>query len=455
MTKQFDRLANAYAITLGDRLMPVVGAYGAGAVVAVMPDEESARAWLDEFAEDLDSLERGPAGIVPVRDSWLFMRRAAGEGLAGIEGANQECFPDRFMFMLRVEEAGSDLPTVLASVTENGWDACLTRTGPKAFDHADVLHWMRFDILDQVTGAWGQNCPFRSWEQGDTVYELGSDSIMILLANVPLLGDWNSTEGAFAFFTSEEKAVHYHCHHLGDGRNRMLVVAPDSPTDPHEAMAGLKPRPVKDLQTRLAEMAQIYPTAAWCVNPDDNRENSGYGRLIYSGDYSKGFKDGGSAHFRMGAVSGIWRVTPGNIFMLDQPMPAWTGEDTIRWSGGQSLQLLPLDRSFVLDPGLELADLDENLTESEAEELVAQHLDAIGLEDSLEQIREVDLRSANRLDQFHIVCWDAVTGVGADYPWRFPGFLAALQHLAAFEREHDRRHRAEGAISCGHIGFSV
>jgi hypothetical protein len=108
----------------------------------------------------------------------------------------------------------------------------------------------------------------------------------------------------------------------------------------------------------------------------------------------------------------------------------------------------------VLDPGLDTVELDEDLTESEAEELVAQHLDAIGLEDSWGQLGEAPLHAANRLDQFHIVCWDAVTGDGADYPWRFPGFLAAVRHLAAYEREHDRHHRIEGAVSCGHIGFS-
>jgi hypothetical protein len=443
MTTHFDRLSNAYAITLGDRLMPGAGVYGVGAVTPVMPDEVSARAWIAEFADDLATLDRGAADIVPVGDPWKFMRRAAGEGLAGIEGANRESFSERFMFMVRVEEAGSVLPTVLGSITDNSWNTCLTRTGPKELDHAEVLHWQRFDILDQVTGQWGQNCPFRGWQQGETLHELGSDSLVVLLANVPLLGDWNSTEGAFAFFTSEEQATHYHQHHLGDGRNRMLFVAAGAPNDPHEAMASLKPRPVMDLKVRLKELSQINPLAAWCVNPDGHRENSGYGRL-----------DNSTEAPRMAAVSGIWTVIPGNIFELEGSMPPWTGEDTIRWSSGQSLQLLPLDRSFVLDPGLDPVELDEDLTESEVEELVAQHLDAIGLEDSWGQLGEAPLHAANRLDQFHIVCWDAVTGEGADYPWRFPGFLAAVRHLAAYEREHDRHHRIEGAVSCGHIGFS-
>ena len=453
MTDQFDKLRNAYAITLGDRLMPGAGVYGVGAITAVMPDEATARAWLEEFAEDLASLDRGPAAITPVGDPWKFMRRAAGEGLAGIEGAKNDAFPERFMFMVRVEEAGATLPTVLAAITEKGWDTCLTRTGVKQLDHAEVLHWKRFDILDQVTGQWGQTCPFRWWEQGDTLYELGSESIVVLLANVPLLGDWNSTEGAFAFFTSEEEATHYHDHHLGDGRNRMLF-GPGAPDDPHEAMASLRPRPVQDLRARLAELADINPLAAWCVNPDGHRENSAYGRLFYGGPHPVGLGETDTEAPRMGAVSGIWKVLPDNIFELDKSMPPWTGRDTIRWSGGQSLQLLPLDRSFVLDPGLEAIELDDDLTESDAEELVAEHLDATALEESWAQLGRAELPPGDRLDQFVVVSWDAVTGDGADYPWRFPGFLAVLRHLAAFEREHDRRHRVEGAVSCGHIGFS-
>src|SRR5687767_8275083 len=138
MSGHFDRLRNAYAITLGDRLMPGAGIYGVGAITAVMPDENSASAWLEEFADDLASLDRGPASITRVGDPWKFMRRAAGEGLAGIEGANKDTFAERFMFMVRVEEAGATLPTVLASVNEGEWSTCLTRSGVKQLDHAEV-----------------------------------------------------------------------------------------------------------------------------------------------------------------------------------------------------------------------------------------------------------------------------------------------------------------------------
>ncbi len=454
MNPHFSRLASAYAITLGDRLLPGAGTYGVGAVASVLPDEASARAWINEVNDDIASLNRGIAGFVPVGDPWKFMRRAAGEGLAGIECPFEANFPDRFMFMVRVEDAGSVLPTVLASLTENGWDTCLTRAGEKKLDHAEVLHWQRFDTLDQVTGQWGQTCPFRGWEQGDALYELASESTVVLLANVPLLGDWNSTEGAFAFFTSEEHANHYQHHHLGDGRNRMIFHGANAPLDPHEAMASLGPRPIIDLRSRLEQLSEINPFANWCINPDGHRENSAYGRLIHFDRTPVGGSEEANSDPQMTAVSGIWTVMPSNHFDLDKPLAPWSGKDTIRWSGSQSLQLLPLDRSFVLDSGLESIELGNNMTDSEAEELVAHELDAVDLESSWEQLAETQVGDTDPLDQFHIVCWDSVTGEGAENPWRFSGFFEAARHLAAYEREHDRLHRIEGAVSCSYIGFS-
>jgi hypothetical protein len=448
MTTHFSRLSNAYAITLGDRLLPGVGRYGLGAVVPVMPDEASARAWVNQFADDLVNLNRGVADIIKVGNPWKFMRRAAGEGLAGIEGANTESFPERFMFMVRVEEAGSVLPTVLASITDQGWDTCLTRTGARRFDHAEVLHWQRFDVIDSVTGQWGQRCPFRGWQQGETLYELGTENIVVLLAHVPLLGPWNSTEGAFAFFTSEEAAIDYREYRLADGRSRMLYLG-GQPTNDEEAMASLRPRPVRDLSRRLRELSQINPGAAWCVNPAGHREDSACGRW-----FDDELAHTTSAIHRMAAVSGIWQVIPGNRFKMEQSMAPWSGKNTIRWSGGQSLQLLPLDRSFVLDPGHENIELGEDLTESEAEEFVAQQLDEVAFDGNWEDGSEELQSGASQLDQFHIVWWDTVTGEGVDCPWRFSSFLAAAKHLAAHEREHDSRHRIDGAVSCSHIGFS-
>ena len=440
MTSHLERLSSAYALVLGDRLLPGAGAYGVGAVASVMPDEGSARAWLAQVADHLATLGRGAADVVRVGDPWKFMRRAAGEGLAGIEGGVHAAFPDRFMFMVRVEEAASLLPTVLAAITESGWDVCLTRTGPQALDHAEVLHWQRFDVLDEVSGLWGRTCPFRGWQQGGLLYELRSESLFVLLAHVPLLGHWNSTEGAFAFFTSEESARHYHQHHLGNGRNRMLRIAKGGPEEPRAAMASLRPWPVRDLQQRLDELAKISPLAAWCVNPDGHREDASYGRLSFD--------------LKMIAVSGIWSVRPQNQFELECSMAPWTGRDTIRWSGGQSLQLLPLDRSLGLDSDLSEIECGDEVSDIDAEHLVAQRLKSASLDESSEEMGAMMEADGDGLDPFYIKCWDTLTGDRPECTWRFRGLFAAAKHLAAYEREYDRHHRIEGASSCNHIGFS-
>lgn len=451
---QFIRLNHAYAITVGTRLLPGVGQYGLGAVAVVMPDEDSALSFLESMSDEIDELGLGEAGLQPVSDAWAFMRRAAGEGLVGIEGATSDSFPERFMFMIRVEEAGSTLPTVIASITSEGWDTCLTRSGIQTLGHADLLHWQRFDIIDNVTGQWGLKCPFRSWDDGDVLFEIASATDVVLLADIPLLGDWNSTDGAFAFFTSEEHAEYFLRNRLGDGRNRMLSIVKSAPEDPYVAMGNLRPHVVTDLHSRLTELCKYAPLAAWCVNPSSHREDSGYGRLHYGGKHPVALQNDGLITFRMASVSGIWRLKPNNTFELEKPFHPWTGKDTIRWSGGQSLQLLQLDRSFVLDPDVSALGETHDFTDTDAEELISDYLD---VPDDYDDVWECEQERVSKLtddlDKFYFVCWDSVTGEGGDYPWTFTGFLAAVRYLACYERDHDRQHRIYGAQSCSHIGF--
>jgi len=343
------------------------------------------------------------------------------------------------MFMVRVEEAGRVLPTVLTSMTDEGWGPSLTRTGIRELQHAELLHWERFDILDQVSGKWGERCPFRDWTHGETLYEITAPGRLILLGEVLLLGDWNSTEGAVPFFTDEDSAWHYLRHHLGSGpvaemRFPALTRLPGAEPEP------FRPTPVHDLRARLAELRELAPLAAWCVNPDAHRENAAIGRLWDS------LLDGDDPPMR--AVSGLWRIKPANRFELAEPLAPWSGRDTIRWSGGTALQLHPLDRSFVgTSP-------DKDLSETEVEEVVEARLRADGLEalwDRMFALAELD--DDRRLDLFHLVSWDSVTGDGAEFSGRFEDFFGALQYLATFEQFHDRIHRTTGAASCQHMGF--
>ena len=210
----------------------------------------------------------------------------------------------------------------------------------------------------------------------------------------------------------------------------------------------------------------IDPLAAWCVNPMGHREDTGCGRLldVVSNPGAKesddsttedADQDAVEATLRMATVSGTWKVMPGNIFELEQPMAPWSGRDTIRWSGGQSLQLLPLDRSFILEPSIAELELEDGASEAEVEEVIIVYLDSGGLAETSQQLADAaESEMTGSLDSFYMVCWDAVIGEGVDSPWQFAGFLAALRHLAAYEREHDREHRASGVASCSHIGFA-
>ncbi|MFM7295685.1 MAG: hypothetical protein ACKO4Q_00460, partial [Planctomycetota bacterium] len=222
-------LSECWYIEADGQVLPTLTGYRLGVVGAIMVTRDEAETLLSPEGENLRSRYR-EARAVQVGDAWALMRRAAGEGLCGFQLFEEGDWSHRFMFMVRVEEAGTDLPTVLTSIhRETGWSTSLTRSREGLIEHPEVLHWERFDVLDNVSGKAGQTGPFRDWEDGDPLFEIRADGIVVLIAEVHLLGHWNSTEGAFAFFTSEEQAAHYLSHHLGDGRNRMLMLGSDAP----------------------------------------------------------------------------------------------------------------------------------------------------------------------------------------------------------------------------------
>lgn len=510
MQTPFDFLANAYTIAIGDRLLSIIGKYRIGAVAVIVPDEEEAIKFVEQIFDAVLGQYHVEPTILRVGDPFTFMRRAAGEGLAGIESADPELFPYRFMFMVRVEEAGSMLPTVLASIVEDTWSNCLTRAGVQQLTHADVLHWQRYDILDPASkGAWVES-PFREWKQGNPLYELRSETHVVVLSDVPLLGDWNSPDGSFAFFTTKEQAIEYLQNHLDNEKHRMIPIATTAPQnshvnlaivfprlmrdlkkgssafftpkqraveisqnlfdngkhrmvplaivepqDPHAIMSNIFPRRVYDLRIRLHQLTKINLNAAWCVNPMDHRENAAYGRLAPFSlrTYVVG-NEKTAETLKMYTVSGTWKIKANNEFEYEEPLTGWSGYDTIAWSGGQSIQLLPLDRSFVLESGLEEFESAEDLTESEIEELVDHHIESMHLEDSKKQFIDAPFDQLNSLEQFYVVCWDTITGEGANKPWCFPSFFAAIRHLAAYEREIDQHSRIQGASSDTHIGFA-
>ena len=446
----FEKLSRGYVITAGGRLVMGIGRNTFGAIASVLSDEVSGQAFLDRFRSQIELLNLGVPILEPVGDPWKLMHRAAGEGLAGIECANTQIFPERFIFMVRVEEAGFPLPTVLTSLDETGWGPSLTRTGVRQIEHAELLHWSRFDILDRVSGIYGQRCPFRGWNHGDPLFELRNERTSLQIANVPILGDWISIDGAFAFFTDQECAEHYLAHYLERERYR-LIFSPESQIGNgyiKEPLEKLVATPVVDLQQRLGELNEISPFSDWCINPIGHRENSGYGSLL--GKQDANLSETG---FCMKSVSGIWKISALNKFEIVTRFTSWSGTDTIGWSGGQALQLLPLDRSFATGPELVGSGVNA-LTESETEEITQQIFEDNDVSDLSEKMVAFDQNVVERMNLFHILCWDSVTGEGCQEPWRFANVLEALRFLAAYERSHDRQTRSEGAMTHNILGFS-
>lgn len=434
MIDGFEALENAFVLTADGRPHPVIASSPIGASAVVLESESSANEHLQGWREDLELAGRGTAGLERVGDPWQFMRRAAGEGLGSIVNADTG---DLFMFMVRVEEAGSELPTVLTlHDAQHNWGPSLTRSAKQLFKHSELLHWTRYDILDRVSGSFGQLEPFRHWNSGDALFELGTDDVVALILEAPLLGDWNSTDGSYPFFTSHESAQHYLEHHLPYQRHIKIFRAYGSNAATPEV------RPVTDISARLAELRELNPLITWCVNPDDHRENQAFGRVRDPWN-----RYGDDDAFRMSAVSGIWAVREGNRFELQEPMPGWSGRDTISWSGGQSLALSPLDTSFGYEPLVEDARAG-GMTDLELEDVVIQVLDGARLDPDWSLQEEGD---SVDLDNYVISCWDSVTGFGGTLATST--FMRALSLLAAYEREHDSLHRATGALSCQSVGF--
>jgi hypothetical protein len=127
----------------------------------------------------------------------------------------------------------------------------------------------------------------------------------------------------------------------------------------------------------------------------------------------------------------------------------------MHWSGGQKLQLMPLDRSFATGTGLPDLHI-EDITDSDAEEIVAQELqgtvDTSVTRDDFYALPAPDTGVDDlhaRLDRFYIECENMVLGVTGygDVPFfDYASVFEALRYLSTYERLHDRRLRSEGAV---------
>jgi len=438
----FDSLSQGYAAIGNGRIIPGRSDYSPGAVGVVLPNKDSAEKFLEDNAETFSISGFDNLKIEPIESPWNFMRRAAGEGLCGlfiISGENDNIL---FIFLTRVEEAGNDLPTILAQLTSDGIKECLTRSGVRSFNHGDILHWERFDMMDAVTAKWGIHSPFPDWNIGDPMYELKSEGVALAIAEFPLMGNWINIEGGYPIFTDEDSAWHFLQHHV-NSTNARLFIAKTRHIDPHDAITELSPHPIKDIQSRILELENDFPFTSICINPIGHRDNMAYV----------------SSHGDLIHVSGLWAIRPNNQLEKKTNFQGWAHNDTIGWSGGPLIQLSPLHTS--------LSTPNQTMTEMEAQEWIAQHfregheLEDLELdlkihnqeEETIEQHPQIE--SFNDPELYFLSCWDTVTGDKGEEPIIVRHFLDILAWLAHFEFEDDRAYRTKGVQLShgGEIGF--
>lgn len=291
--------------------------------------------------------------------------------------------------------------------------------------------------------------PFRDWEQGNCLYELRIGSEFPFLSEVSLIGDWISLYGAYPLFTSEEKAL-YFSKHLLNRQQLGLLGFPDNSNEDNNDEESIKVIATSNLIETLRKVADAMPFAHFCINPGTHRENSGYGRLS---DFIDSDKNSNCSFIKMYSVAGTWKILPNNHFDLVESFEGWSGKDTIGWSGGQTLQLMPIGRSLTLTTPSFIQYSLQGLTDTEKEEILRHYLNSANYE-SFELFFPglSDPELSKDFDNFYIFGWDAVTG--DKYYLKVQSFFEALAYLASYERERDREVRINGASCCFLLGFS-
>jgi len=431
----YEILANGYVVSSQEGFVAGRSITKSGAIAIAFPSTQSGTEWIRSEQEDLDSMYPG-AYLEPVAGNpWELMRKTAAHGLTGIvlidEGGSSLT---HFVFMTRIEDTGNELPTVLSLLGDHGIVCSFTRTGERQLDHSQLVHWDRYDLTDPVTSKWGNANPFRGWNYGEPIYELQDPYWMMRISDHALLGPWIGIAGGLPLFTSEALAVHYLDAHAGVENNRFDFIGDDADFTDGQTEFDPKIQPIYDLHARCQELAECNPLASICINPDGHREDMAY----ISGN-------------NLISVSGTWEILPGNQLNKLEGYTGKRGRDTIGWSGGQELQLMPLAKSFTDDRMRKSDGALTDLTRVEAEEYVQNFFDNFVIDDTMNlEGLATDIRDSdwNDLDNYYMSCWDSVTGARIGSPNGHLSFLHILGWLSRYEALRDRPYRVTGASKC-------
>lgn len=439
----FEVLPELWTIERSGRFLPGAGSILWGAIVSCYETEAEAQGVIDELKSE-DPEQFADLTNRLIGDVWEAVDKASGEGLCGFQITNSDFFVNRWPFVIRVEEASSERPTCIFAIRKEGGVAgVLTKSGVRQANCADYLPWKRFDILDRVNAQWGVTSPFRNHENGDSLWEILPPGGSLTVQENSILDEYATPEGVFAFFTSKKEAKEFFENEVRDSRYGIFSGPGGSETSTTQQKKFIITE-IKDVFTRLKDLAELIPFGKFVINPNSHRENSAWGWVepVDSGEHKfQELTKKASGHW-IRSVSGVWKIEKQNSFKLIGHAEFWNGTDTFFQTGGQEIQLAPLKRSIVSVEHVPVSLI--GISEIDAEELI---------EIQLKSHFEVSFEEETHQNSFVISAWDAVTGD----QWEILSFcnaIEALQFLASFEREHDQPTRTGGAQACFMLGFA-
>jgi hypothetical protein len=421
----FEELGQAWVICRAGDPLPGIGRLPFGTVVEVFPNQAAARRRIKDLAASDPGLFDGLT-VERVGDPLQFMKRVAQHGVCSLQPAAEstaQSGPKLWAFMTRVEEAGRDAPTVLTVITPDGLGPSLTLGGVRELGHGELLHWERFDILDAACADFVQESPFRGWQNGEPFFEIRAPQVEIAIDDVPILGHWLASDGAYPLFSSHEAAAHFLANGLRGAR--LISIRLLEGANVRELATELRVEPVTDLATRLGESAEADPFIDVVINPTGHRANAAWttprrAPLVYSNGRWVDLTHADPAPW-LRAVSGLWRVRPNNVLELHDPAAWWNGADTVFWAGGPSFQLERLGWSLHVPSGDPALPFDpSSLSATETKEALGTWLTATP---------KPSARRVPRLEAFHLLGWTLPEGELVDEV--FPSALDAVRFLYA------------------------
>jgi hypothetical protein len=327
----------------------------------------------------------------------------------------------------RLEEANNDRPTALVwtdihGSVEPGLATVVRRNSTAEMPVRDFIPWRRWDIIDP---GWlnylDEDEPILGWQDGQPLYgiRVGSESLY-LIGEDPVFGPWVSSDGTVVIAQSPGTLMRFANSY--EGQVRFL----GTPGDDAEMTANI---------------FEILDFPSWKAGLPDNPP---FGMILNPG-LPRGYVAVLPPHSNQFiSVSGTFRIGSNNVIESFAHADTWPQYSTLRYAVGPDVDLLPLDRSFAVNPLSDHSSRFIGATIDEIDETLSELLDQPATSD-IYQLEDDEIS-----DAFSIIYWDTILGFGGVET--FPSLVAAISWLVDLEREHDREARTSGVSHCWAMG---